>query len=346
MRGGFTGNWTDPRPNNQGIQIEVLDSERAIVIWFTFDANGDQQWLFGLGRINDNRIEADLHRISGGAFPPELIEEDQLRIETWGHASISFSDCRQGQMSWTSDFTDVPSGTMPLRRVSALADLPCGVAERYHHNIHFSFDAAPGDWLALFADYSETDAAEIGFEGKWSQLPAPLQSRSGYLLSGNNPSEDLAMLLTNQVSGLQPEAMHIVRLEATIASNVPAGCVSVVGYPGEAVTVKLGASPVRPQVMEDNGQLSFNIDKGDQSNAGEDVTVVGDISNQQHCDEVGFPGTWQLKTLDNHTDPIVTVSDENGNIWIYFLTDSVFGGRSSIYITDFRVSVARISADT
>jgi len=349
LRGGFTGNWTDPAPNNQGIQIEVLDNNRAIVIWFTFDANGDQQWLGGLGSISNNRIEVDLRRVSGGAFPPELIEQDQISIEPWGHASISFSNCRQGQMSWTSHVGAVPSGTMPLRRVSALADLPCAAAERYHHNIHYSFDAAPGDWQALFADYSETVAADIGFAGEWGQLPTPLHSRHGYLLSGNNPSDDsgnLTMLLANQVSGLQPEALHIVRLEATIASNVPAGCVAIGGAPGESVKVKLGASTVRPEVMQDDGQFSFNIDTGNQTSGGEDATAVGDISNQQQCDEVGFPGTWQLKTLDNDDNPMLAVSDESGNIWVYFVTDSGFEGRSSVYVTDFRVAVARVTAGT
>lgn len=342
LRGGFTGNWTDPTPNNQGIQIEVLDNDRAIVIWFTFDQDGKQQWLGGLGSISNDTIEVDLRRTTGGTFPPDLIDQNQISIEAWGHASISFSDCSQGQMNWTSNLDGVPSGSMPLRRVSALAELPCGAAERYHHNLHYSFDATPGDWQALFADFTAAVEAGIEFQAEWREIPAPLTSRRGFLLSGNNASDDLAMLLTTQISGLQPDALHLLRLDVTIASNVPAGCVGIGGSPGEAVTVKLGASTVRPEVIQADGQFSFNIDKGNQTSGGEDATVVGDISNNEQCDEVGFPGSWQLKTLSNNDASIAVVADADGRAWVYVLTDSGFEGRSSIYVTDFRVAVSRV----
>ena len=37
IRGGFTGNWTDPIANRQGIQIEIIDPRRAVVAWFIYD---------------------------------------------------------------------------------------------------------------------------------------------------------------------------------------------------------------------------------------------------------------------------------------------------------------------
>lgn len=346
LRGDFTGNWTDPSPNNQGIQIEVLDNSRAVVIWFTFDQNGNQQWLAGLGDVSNDRIEVDLRRNSGGNFPPELIDQQRLVIEAWGHASIQFSDCSHGEMSWTSNLDGVPSGSMQLRRVTALADLPCSTAERYHHNAHFSFDAPPGNWQALVADFSGAVADGIDFVAEWRQLPEPLQSRYGFMLSGSNASDDLAMMLATEIGGLQPNALHLLRLEVTFATNVPAGCAGIGGSPGEAVTIKLGASSNRPEVIENDGEFSFNIDKGNQTSGGEDAMAVGDISNSQQCDDVVLPGTWQLKTLKVGTVPMLAVSDDNGRLWIYVLTDSGFEGRSTLYVTDFRVAAAVVTAGT
>mgnify|MGYP005858284547 CR=1 FL=1 len=60
----------------------------------------------------------------------------------------------------------------------------------------------------------------------------------------------------------------------------------------------------------------------------------------------GFTLYLDWPALDNDDAPLLAVSDEDGNIWVYFVTDSGFTGRSSIYITDFRVAVARVTTGT
>ena len=49
----ITGSWFDPSHNGEGFLIEKLNSELALVYWFTYDSNGNQAWIVGVGNITD-----------------------------------------------------------------------------------------------------------------------------------------------------------------------------------------------------------------------------------------------------------------------------------------------------
>ena len=66
----------------------------------------------------------------------------------------------------------------------------------------------------------------------------------------------------------------------TLATNVAESLVGIGGSPGESVFVKAGASTVEPVTPEDDaGYFRMNIDKGNQSNGGESMVVVGHVAH-------------------------------------------------------------------
>ena len=332
VRGDFSGNWANPQQPGHGVQVAVIDEHRAGVVWFTYDPMGNPIWLLGVGEMSGDRIEAEVALHEGAMFPPDFNSADVLRTP-WGTLTLTFDDCRNGQMSWEPTMAGFTAGSMPLERVTGNPALRCGEFEQFERTASFSLDAGPAGWQAEFADFSDAQQGMLETEAQWTTLPEPLADRRGFMLAGTNRSDDLSMLLKHPVGGLQPDTEYAVELEMTFATTVPADCVGIGGPPGEAVNIKLGAAPVEPAVVEEDGDFRFNIDKGNQTSSGDDAIRVGDLTNGQ----TGCPDdpVWRLKTVSTRDQQFTARSDVQGRIWVYGLTDSGFEGRSALFITQF-----------
>ena len=122
--------------------------------------------------------------------------------------------------------------------------------------------------------------------------------------------------------------------EANFASNVPEGTAGIGGSPGGSVWIKAGAvqnEPVTEQV--DNAGVMYHrmtIDKGGQSQGGNDMHVLGDFSNETEHDQ------YTLKTVTSET-PIAVTTDSNGRLWLIVGTDSGFEGNTTIYYNTINV---------
>src|SRR5215813_9222086 len=45
---GFSAMWFDPARNGEGLQLEILDADHALVEWYTYDGQGNQRWFQGV----------------------------------------------------------------------------------------------------------------------------------------------------------------------------------------------------------------------------------------------------------------------------------------------------------
>jgi len=123
--GRFSGQWFDPARDGEGISLEVLPGNKALVYFFTFPPSGDagqQRWLLAVGDVIDGGIEfADVQL-------PALDANGQLQGTHWGRIGLTFNDCNTGAMRW-----DGPPGwgsmEVPLARLTALQGLGCGAAQ-------------------------------------------------------------------------------------------------------------------------------------------------------------------------------------------------------------------------
>jgi hypothetical protein len=77
----------------------------------------------------------------------------------------------------------------------------------------------------------------------------------------------------------------------------------------------------------------MNIDKGDQSQEGNDMKVLGTI---------GIPGEEFNYTLINRTNsdkPIQITTDEAGKLWVIIGTDSGFEGITTLYYNNINITL-------
>ena len=146
---GLTGSWYEPATDGQGFEVEVFPNLVAPgtggvqMSWFTFDtvAGGAnrQRWYTLSGNMVSGQPSASLtiYQNTGGNFnaPPTT------NGVVVGTATLSFSTCTSGQLSYT--FTDGSgrTGSIPLTRITQ--NVTCSTTSVCPTNSDFAFS---GNW--------------------------------------------------------------------------------------------------------------------------------------------------------------------------------------------------------
>jgi hypothetical protein len=194
----------------------------------------------------------------------------------------------------------------------------------------FNFGEGSLGWSADFADYPAGEEEFYGLEYGFERLPGALApDRFALVLAGSNHSDDLCMFLRRRITGLEPDADYRVFFRVKLASNAPKGAVGIGGPPGEAVFVKAGVSLERPAA--DPLTRLLNIDKGQQANPGADAVLLGHIGVNT---PIGSP-SYRFKTFDNFDAPFEFRTDERGEAWLLFATDSGYEGYTRLYVVSY-----------
>jgi len=125
LEAGITSSWYDPSHDGEGFLIELLANDVAVMFWFTYDDEGNQDWYVATGKVIGNRIEfPEIYTASGGVFGPEF-DPGNITREIIGSASFIWSGCDEGSMSYQ---IGAQHGHMQLSRLTRLMGIECGMA--------------------------------------------------------------------------------------------------------------------------------------------------------------------------------------------------------------------------
>jgi hypothetical protein len=197
----------------------------------------------------------------------------------------------------------------------------------------------PLGWQAGFSDYPVGQEAAWELESGIRALPPDLGGNKGFLLSGNNHSDDLFMFLKRKLGaaqGLKKNTTYLARFEIVFGSNAPTGCAGIGGSAGDSVHLKAGASTIEPRPVVGAEGYRMNIDKGNQALTGRNASNVGTIANGEDCLAAGDdPKYRSVQKTHVHTARVKT--DVQGNLWVIVGTDSGFEGTTSIYYQSISV---------
>lgn len=215
-----------------------------------------------------------------------------------------------------------------------------GVDESMSTTLTWDFSEGDGGWQGDFADYPPGE--EEFFELAWGlrPLPANLGDDTALSITGANRSDDLFMYFRNQIDGLAPNTNYQVTFDIELASNAPDGSFGIGGSPANSVYLKAGATLVEPVPVLDSSEnlLRLNVDKGNQSNAGADSVLLGDIAKPE---EEPFNFDYALIDRTNQ-QPYNFRTDDSGSAWLYFGTDSGFEGTTTLYYTNFQAEFVAV----
>jgi hypothetical protein len=203
-------------------------------------------------------------------------------------------------------------------------------------SIVFSWDFSEGTqgWQGGFADYPLGQEDFFNLDSGLRPLPSNLGTEQALFITGDNRSDDLFMYFRNQITGLTPNTNYSVSFDIELASNAPDGSIGIGGSPANSVFLKAGATLMEPLAIVDDpneSAIRLNIDKGNQSQGGRDTVVLGDIAKP---DDGTFD--YALITRNNNAQPFTFRTDDIGNAWLYFGTDSGFEGTTALFYTNFQ----------
>jgi opacity protein-like surface antigen len=216
--------------------------------------------------------------------------------------------------------------------------------------LDYDFHRGSLGWTAGFADYPPgTDPNGTLYElyAGFRYLPRKLTyvPKRGFYIQGHNRSDDLFMFLKRRLSaedGIVAGQTYRVEYVITFASNAPSGCAGIGGPPGEGVALKAGASPIEPlAVMQPNGYLRMNVDKGNQGVGGPAASVAGNIANGIPC-QLALPSNPFVLIQRPHQHTTNVTANTNGELWLLVGTDSGFEGPTRLYYRSIRVKLTPV----
>jgi hypothetical protein len=219
---------------------------------------------------------------------------------------------------------------------------PPGSAQEVDYTVDFT--QGDGGWQAGYTDYPPADSAIYDLQYGLRELPAELnKSGTGFYIQGENRSDDLFMYLTKRLGpedGVRPNRQYQLSMTIDLASNAPSACSGVGGAPGEGVTLKAGGSGTEPAaVPAEQGSVRLNLDKGEQTEGGADVNVVGDIANGIYCDDALKNGEPYVSLVKPYVHPTPVTSNGQGEIWIVVGTDSGYESLTALYYESISVKL-------
>jgi hypothetical protein len=211
----------------------------------------------------------------------------------------------------------------------------------------FDFRNGAQGWTAGYSDWDQANPQNYQFDSGIRTLPGRLGTGTGFLVSGNNASDDLLMYLTRTLDasdGIVAGARYLVRFRITFGSNAPSDCFGP-GQPGESVYMKAGASATAPaNTLDPDGFYRLNLDHGQQAQDGRDLSNVGTIENGIPCEEVENLDSGPYNSLTRtqvHSATVTAGADRKLHLIVG--TDSGYEGKTAIYYQKIDVSLVRIA---
>lgn len=127
LRPGRSGPFFDPTHSGEGWMLELLGDGRAVAYWFTYDPQGRQAWMIGVGRIQgDGLWFGDMLQPVGARFGASF-DPDDVDLVPWGELGFAFEpdSCRDASLRYFADLPDYGEGTLQPVIINPLAGTHC-----------------------------------------------------------------------------------------------------------------------------------------------------------------------------------------------------------------------------
>lgn len=111
--GGITGLYFNP--DDDGHYVSILETKyNTLVIWNTFDEDGNQVWIYGVGQLEDGRIvEAESYINRGLGFSDGDLSG--LRVIPWGTLEVRMDSCLEGTVYYETRLPEFGADQYPAR---------------------------------------------------------------------------------------------------------------------------------------------------------------------------------------------------------------------------------------
>lgn len=122
---GLSGSYYLPARNGEGIVVQWLPNGQVLVIFFTYDLNGDQQWVTGIGTSDGFSVTIDALYPSSSTSWGSDFDPDEVVLSPWGTFELTWTECGGVQFSYNSTVPGYGSATRDYIRLSNLWEASC-----------------------------------------------------------------------------------------------------------------------------------------------------------------------------------------------------------------------------
>ena len=122
---GLSGSFFDPARNGEGVIVEWLTNGDVLVVFFTYDPDGRQFWLFGQAAANGKTVTMDAVYPTGFTPWGSNFNPDDVMLSTWGSFTLTWTDCNTLVFEYNSTLPGFGAATRNYTRLSTLAGTAC-----------------------------------------------------------------------------------------------------------------------------------------------------------------------------------------------------------------------------
>lgn len=192
----------------------------------------------------------------------------------------------------------------------------------------YDFNQGSLGWSAHFADYPSGDEEFFELDSGVRNLPPEISTtRKGFLLSGNNHSDDLYMYLTKEFDA-EPGATYTVKFRVTFDSNAPSNCIGTGGAPGEGVSMLGNVLNTEPETFIDElNHIRTRFSHG---------SFISNLANGIECED--SKDEYVSLTRTQTTTKRIR-APKSGKLWFVIGTDSGFESKTALYYEKIEVLI-------
>lgn len=205
-------------------------------------------------------------------------------------------------------------------------------------NETYNFSAENLGWTFEAVEYpSNVDKEEWQINSVVGAEDFTGNNTNAFWLYGNNQSDDIFLYLYKDIEGLKKDTTYNATIKVDAVTPYGKESMGIGGSPAASVYVKAGIVTVEPKPEKRDYQgsnyylLPDDIDKGQQSNGGEDLKLLGSLADQQE-------GENGLYDLQYKLDTKFTTGDE-AEAWVVIGIDSGFEGLNIIGIQSVELDI-------
>jgi len=122
---GLSGSFKDGARNGEGIVAEWLTNGQVLVIFFTYDLDGNQYWVLGVAPPDGKSVTMEALYPSAWSRWGSQFNPDEVELSTWGDFTLTWTSCNELTFAYHSDLPGFGSATRNYTRITNLAGTSC-----------------------------------------------------------------------------------------------------------------------------------------------------------------------------------------------------------------------------
>jgi hypothetical protein len=124
--GGENGLYFSASADGHYVTIQEVRPREYLIIWNTFDLDGNQAWVIAVGNRKGDLIKAQAeYQTEGRLIPGNGADVNTSKRTDWGVIEVQLVDCLNGIFSYQSVLPQFGSGSFNLDRLAYVSGMDC-----------------------------------------------------------------------------------------------------------------------------------------------------------------------------------------------------------------------------